>query len=84
MFHFVPTFFFGSICFSSFILVFWLMRKNFSLRQERENELKETLTLRAISEEKMRYFQEVNSQYQAALNEREFALQDVYAPRSIP
>lgn len=66
MFHFIPTFFFGSICFSSFILVFWLMRKNFSLRQERENELKETLTLRAISEEKMRYFHEVNSQYQAA------------------
>lgn len=66
MFHFIPVFFLVSICFSSFIFIFWVMRKNFSLRQERERDLKENFTAQAIAEERMRHFHEINSHYQGA------------------
>ncbi|HCI49057.1 MAG TPA: DNA recombination protein RmuC [Holosporales bacterium] len=55
---------FGGICFTSFLLLFWLLRQNFSLRQQREEETKESLTKQAIAEEKMRHMSEVTSQYQ--------------------
>jgi DNA recombination protein RmuC len=55
---------FGSICFIAFVFIFWLVQKNFSLRQQHEVELRESLTKQAIAEEKMRHFHELSSQYE--------------------
>ena len=55
---------FGSICFTSFLLIFWLVRKNFSLRHKGEQELKDSITKHAIAEERMRHVQDLTSKCQ--------------------
>lgn len=53
---------FGSICFVSFALIFWLVRNNFALRRYQEHELKESIAKQAIAEERMRHLQDLTFQ----------------------
>ncbi|MFN7662850.1 MAG: DNA recombination protein RmuC [Alphaproteobacteria bacterium] len=53
---------FGSICFVSFVLIFWLVRNNFALRRYQEHELKESIGKQAIAEERMRHLQDLTFQ----------------------
>lgn len=55
----------------SFVFIFWLVHKNFSLRQQRESELKESFTKQAIAEEKMRHIQALEFNYQLAQKKAE-------------
>lgn len=53
---------FGTICFTSLVLIFWLVRKNFLLRSQGEQELKDSIAKQAVAEEKMRHIQDLTSQ----------------------
>ena len=52
----------GAVCFVSFGLLVWLLKKNFHMSQSHEVELRESLSKQAVAEEKIHHMKEITDQ----------------------